>query len=703
MTVARVLISASHKSAGKTTVSVGLAAALTARGLAVQTFKKGPDYIDPMWLARASRRPCYNLDFNTQTPSEIRQLIADRTPGSSLALIEGNMGLHDGVHSEGLDSTAALAHLVAAPVILVIDCTGMTRGVAPLALGFQAFDTRIHIAGIILNRVASARQQDKLAAALEGYTNIPVLGALPRAPEMTIVERHLGLTTPAETASEDATIELLGATIRDAVDLDRVLSIARSAEPFVELKSPAAASPRASTGVTLAVARDEAFGFYYADDMDALERAGAHLIPFSPIHEDELPDADGIFIGGGFPETHMAALEANTAMRAAIRRAAVAGLPIYAECGGLMYLARSIRWGSETRQMVGAIEGDIVMHDRPRGRGLVMLEQTHDFPWPETGSAPGDAAPRVRGHEFHHAEMIKIPSDSRFAWRVVRGFGIDGSHDGLVTGNILASFSHLRDTSAHHWADQFIEFVRQTKSARGSVDGLSMAATHAGGAKIPGETSAMQMTPRLEAVLAAIDQANADDPRRIEVDGVGRPFEIVYTERMTARLHAMYPDASELLCIAARAQHLRRWEVARQNYPEGRNGYNNWRRACREHHAKLVAQIMAAHDYTGADIARVGMLIRKEQLKKDGESQALENVVDVVFVEHYFEEFLAKYKAYDEDKFIDIVGKTLRKMSPKGHQAALQLDLPDNTRRLIMAAVTRESDALAKLAAVAID
>ena len=207
----------------------------------------------------------------------------------------------------------------------------------------------------------------------------------------------------------------------------------------------------------------------------------------------------------------------------------------------------------------------------------------------------------------------------------------------------------------------------------------------------------------LDAVIAAIDAANASDPRKIEIQGAMRPFETVYAERMTARLLAMYPDASELLRIAARAQHLRRWEIGRQNYPEGRNGYNDWRRSCREHHAKLAAQIMAAHGYSGEDIARTGMLIRKEQLKKDRDSQALENVVDVVFVEHYFDEFLNKYQAYGEDKIIDIVGKTLRKMSPKGHQAALQLDLPDNTRRLIMAAVAREADALAKLAAVAVD
>lgn len=208
---------------------------------------------------------------------------------------------------------------------------------------------------------------------------------------------------------------------------------------------------------------------------------------------------------------------------------------------------------------------------------------------------------------------------------------------------------------------------------------------------------------RFEAVIRGIDAANADDPRSTEVNGVRRPYEAVYAERMTARLAAMYPEASELLRIAARAQHIRRWDIPRDRYPEGRNGYNDWRKACREHHGVVISGIMSANGYSQDEIDRVVMLIKKEQLKKDKESQALENVVDVVFVEHYIDEFVAKYSTYDEDKLIDIVGKTLRKMSPKGHAAALALDLPKGTRALIMKAVERESATLAKLAAVAVD
>jgi hypothetical protein len=212
-----------------------------------------------------------------------------------------------------------------------------------------------------------------------------------------------------------------------------------------------------------------------------------------------------------------------------------------------------------------------------------------------------------------------------------------------------------------------------------------------------------ESSDRLDAVLRDIDAANADDPRTIIVDGETRPYEIVYSQRMGERLQAMYSDASELLRIAAHGQHIRRFDIPRKRYPEGRKGYNEWRRTCREHHAELLGEIMKRHGYSNDEIAQVATFVKKEQLKKDKDSQALENVVDVVFVEHYLDEFVTKYSGYDEEKLIDIIGKTLRKMSPKGHEAALALDLPDEHRRLIMAAVEREAETLAKLAKVALD
>jgi hypothetical protein len=211
------------------------------------------------------------------------------------------------------------------------------------------------------------------------------------------------------------------------------------------------------------------------------------------------------------------------------------------------------------------------------------------------------------------------------------------------------------------------------------------------------------MTARFQALIAAIDAADANDPRKVEIDGASRPFEIVYAERMSARLAALYPDASELLKIAARAQHLRRWDIPREKFPPGHHGYNEWRKECRIHHARLAGELMRDHGYDDEAAAHVGALIRKEKLKKDRESQALENVAAIVFLEHYFDDFHEKYKDYDDQKIVDILGKTLCKMSPKGHAAALALPLPERTRTLVAAAIARESEALAALAAVAID
>jgi hypothetical protein len=213
----------------------------------------------------------------------------------------------------------------------------------------------------------------------------------------------------------------------------------------------------------------------------------------------------------------------------------------------------------------------------------------------------------------------------------------------------------------------------------------------------------METTAQFEALIAAIDAANADDPRRVTVEGAERAFEVVYAERMTARLSALYPEASELLRIATRAQHLRRWDIPRENFPQGRHGYDDWRKDCRAHHARLAGELMRARGYDEERIARVGSLIRKEKLKKDAESQALENVAAIVFLEHYFDDFHAKYADYTEDKIVDILGKTLCKMSPKGHAAALALPLPERTRALVAAAIERQAAALAKLAAVAVD
>ena len=461
----RLFVSAAHRSSGKTTVSLGLAAAFRARGLKVRPFKKGPDFIDPLWLGRAAGRPCYNLDFNTQSQDEIRALFARALVGADLALIEGNKGLHDGMDIEGRDSSAGLARLLDAPVLLVLDVTGITRGVAAVLAGQAGFDPEVAVRGVVLNRVVSARQETKLRQALERYSAIPVLGALPREQDLIVKERHLGLTTPGDSDGADLQIESMRRRIEQGVDLDRVLTLAREAAPWPRSIS-AATSPPHAADVVIGVARDAAFCFYYEDDLDALSRAGARLEVFSPLTTDRLPPVDALFIGGGFPETHLGALAANASLRADIRAAAADGMPIYAECGGLMYLCRSIQYQGQDSAMVGVFPADAIMHDRPQGRGLMVLEDAPVAPW--RVATPAGIA-RYPAHEFHFARLENLTGSPAFARFVRRGDGIDGAHDGLVAGSTLAGFAHLRDTQTCRWAESFVRFVRARKATRNAA------------------------------------------------------------------------------------------------------------------------------------------------------------------------------------------------------------------------------------------
>ena len=455
----RIFISAAHKSSGKTTVCIGVCAALRARGLAVQPFKKGPDYIDPLWLALAAGRPCYHLDSYLMDEDEIRAELALRTHGASLALIEGNKGLYDGLDLDGSNSNAALAALTATPVVLVIDARGMTRGIAPLILGYQAFDRNVRIAGVILNQLGGPRHEAKLRAVIEHYTDVRVIGAVQRDQRMAIVERHLGLVPSNEAHAASARIAGIAAGIRDQVDLDRLLALSAQAAPLPALPPVAAHSVKGAP-VRIGIARDAAFGFYYAGDVEALQAAGAELVPFDTLHSTALPAVDGLFIGGGFPETQMDALSANKSLRRQLRDAIEAGMPAYAECGGLMYLARGIECNGRTAAMVGVLPADIVMHRRPVGRGYVHLRETGRCPWPRSGTAQPAL---FRAHEFHYSSVENLPPDTEYAYEVERGHGVDGRRDGIVYKNLLASYSHLRDVGSHHWAARFVAFVRRCK------------------------------------------------------------------------------------------------------------------------------------------------------------------------------------------------------------------------------------------------
>jgi cobyrinic acid a,c-diamide synthase len=455
--MSRLLISAAHKSSGKTTLSLGICAALARRGLTVQSFKKGPDYIDPLWLSRASGRPCYNLDFYTQSHDEIKDSFTRPDP-TDISLIEGNKGLYDGTDIEGGNSSAALARLLNTPVILVIDTQGITRSLAPLLLGFQSFEADVNIAGVILNKIGGSRHESKLRAVVERYTDIPVLGAVQRDKELLITERHLGLIPSNEVGEANSVIDKISQKIANQVDIDRILDIARQV-PSLSRPSPEHPEPVKPHDITIGIARDAAFGFYYPDDLQALSSAGAKLVEFDTLNDSHLPEIDGLFIGGGFPETHMEALEANESLRTDIKQVIENGMPAYAECGGLMYLANNIKWHDQTRKMAGVIQADVVMHDAPVGRGYVLLEETDDCPW--IFSNTSDRTLHV--HEFHYSELINIQSTFKFAYRVDRGTGIMDQKDGLIYKNLVATYAHQRHVSGNPWAKYFVEFVRQKK------------------------------------------------------------------------------------------------------------------------------------------------------------------------------------------------------------------------------------------------
>ncbi len=450
-------LAATQKSSGKTTLSIGLIRELSRRGQRVQPFKKGPDYIDPLWLARAAGgRPCHNLDYHTMSVDEIRRDFSRLLAASTLGVVEGNVGLFDSISVEGAGSNAELAKLLRAPVLLVINCQGMGRGIVPLLLGYQAFDPDLQITGVILNKVGGGRHESNLRRVIEYYTELPVLGAMPRDAGLAIEERHLGLIPSNEAESVEATVESIRRAVADAVDVDHILTIAEQA-PVPDWKAPN--PPRlesAGSSVRIGIARDEVFGFYYPDDLSGLERAGAELVPFSPLADASLPAVDGIILGGGFPESRMQELEENCSMRQSIADFIGDGGVAYAECGGLMYLCKRLHWGRESRRMCGVLDADVAMHKRPQGRGYVRLRETEACPWPH---APVDAR-EICAHEFHHSAIVAPRADWRFAFDVMRGTGVDGLHDGIIQHNLLASYTHLRDVGGVNWTRRFVDRVR---------------------------------------------------------------------------------------------------------------------------------------------------------------------------------------------------------------------------------------------------
>jgi cobyrinic acid a,c-diamide synthase len=442
----KLVIGAPHGRSGKTTVTLGLILALRQKGWHVQPFKKGPDFIDPSWLSLVAGRDCRNLDLYFMEHEKLRHHFAISCGDADIAVVEGAMGLYDGLDFEGTDSTAAVARAIKAPIILVVDATRMTRSAAALVKGFQNFEEGTEIAAVILNKVARPRHEEMLRRSIEDYTGIPVVGAIPKQKNLVIADRHLGLVPAVEMERTYEVMDFLQRSIADSTDLESVLSIARSAESLPVIENHSEQHPHL---VRIGVIRDKVFSFYYPENLEALSRAGAELVYIDSLRDETLPDIDGLYIGGGFPEVFGAELEQNVGLKAAIRKAAATGMPIYAECGGVMYLSRRLHYEGRSFEMCGVLPCDTKMSVKPKGHGYSAMNTI----------APNYLFPvgaLVRGHEFHHSQIINYNAQEiQSIYQVERGYGLNGKIDGIIQGNVIASYTHIYAGAHPEWAVNF--------------------------------------------------------------------------------------------------------------------------------------------------------------------------------------------------------------------------------------------------------
>jgi cobyrinic acid a,c-diamide synthase len=462
--VPRVVIAGDRSSAGKTTVCIGLLGALRERGLEVQSFKVGLDYIDPGFHTLVSGRPSRNLDGFLMPRDTVKEIFVRGSEGADIAVIEGVRGLYEGLnYSDDAGSTAQIAKILRAPVILVVDAGSITRSVAALVSGYKSFDPGVQIAGVILNNIGSARHGEKAEKAVETYSGEKVMGKIPRKSDLGISMRHLGLITATECENRwtdfNRVLDRIKATVETNVDIQMLLDVAKSARA---LKAPEVrvflANRREEAKVRIAVAFDEAFNFYYQDTLDLLALAGAEIVYFSPIRDNKLPEGvNAVYIGGGFPEIYAAELAANRALRKDIKDFYEGYGVIYAECGGLMYLMDELEYVQESQkdgcfEMCGVLSGSARMVKR-RVVNFVVGEFQKDCILGKKGN-------RFKGHEFHHSEIL-LRTNADFAYKILRGEGIKDGMDGIITKNCLASFAHLHAASYTGFAENFVRSARQ--------------------------------------------------------------------------------------------------------------------------------------------------------------------------------------------------------------------------------------------------
>jgi len=456
----RIVVAALRGGSGKTILSVGIIAAWRRLGFTISSFKKGPDYIDAGWLGLAAGRPCHNLDTFLIPEPLVFDSFLYHSAGSDCAVIEGNRGLFDGADLHGTTSTAALAKLLQAPVVLCVDATKSTRTIAAIILGCMRFESDVAVQGVILNRTAGSRHETILRQSIEHYCGIPVLGAVPKLNREIFPERHMGLVpTPEHRLAVDAVTEI--AKISEKyLDLTALMRLAQEAPDFHALPKDGTDSrsdritDRKSTNAAppprIGIIRDSAFQFYYPENIDALVSAGARTVMISPLKSGEIPQVDALYIGGGFPETHAKELADNQAFKSALKGLAKDGLPIYAECGGLMYLAQELHLDQRCFLMSGVLPLVLGFSHRPQGHGYTVVSVDRANPYFPKGM-------ELKGHEFHYSKVIEWRGrDDDLIFRMKRGVGVWNRKDGICYKNVLATYTHLHALGVPEWADALV-------------------------------------------------------------------------------------------------------------------------------------------------------------------------------------------------------------------------------------------------------
>lgn len=463
--VPRLVISATRGGLGKTTLSIGITAAWRKLGRRIAVFKKGPDFIDAGWLGSAAGRPCYNLDLFMMDETSIYRSFTEHSAGCDAALIEGNRGLFDGVDETGTFSTARLAKLLEIPVVLIVDCTKASSTVGAVVLGCRDFDRDVPLKGVILNNVSPGRHETVIRKAIEQSSGLTVFGAVPRQKKADYPERHMGLTPFHEHPEVAEALSASASMAENYLDLNALWNTACSATALNEPKGQGntAWSEPAGEPVTIGVIQDSAFQFYYPDNLEALEHLGARIRVINALKDRELPAIDALYIGGGFPETQAAELAANTGFCRSLRTETEKGLPVYAECGGLIYLGRSLTVGETSYPMSSVLPVDFVLEKKPQAHGYTILDVGEASTFLGLGVV-------IRGHEFHYSRIRNLDVLPPMAYRVNRGGGIDGKSDGLVWNNVLASYTHLHALGNPEWAPAMIRKAREYKKMQGCAE-----------------------------------------------------------------------------------------------------------------------------------------------------------------------------------------------------------------------------------------